>query len=78
MSKHPFHSAIAVHLKEQRVRKGVAVKQLARALRCHPKTISQFEDPDRSRTYRVQSLLDYAEALGMDVKIELVEKTNGA
>lgn len=77
MSAHPVHSAIAAHLKEQRIRKGVAVKQMARALRCHPKNIYQFEDPERSKGFRVQSILDYAEALGMEVKIELVEKPDG-
>ncbi len=74
MSSHPLHTHIARELKTLRQARGISVHQMARRLRVDRKAVYQVEDASRSREFHLQTIINYAEALGADLHIEFREK----
>jgi len=75
MASHSIFADIAYSMLRNRERKGFTVSEVARRLGRNRQVVYQLEDPERERGYNLQSLLDYAEAIGMELKLEFVEKT---
>lgn len=80
MSTHPYRATVAALLRKARESKGLTQSQLARRMGLRSNTVNMVEMAGRSDRplQSVQTLLNYAEALGLELKIEFVEKSDGA
>ena len=77
MAAHPIKAEIARQVKELRKRTGLSQCAVAFDLRTSQANVARWENPEGDLP-TVQTLINLAEAYGVDLEIKFVEKTDGA